>query len=60
LRICRKTYKKLKEIKLVLNEIPESVTSKRILSVSNVGKKVTEKENVMNNSEGDHRQRKLQ
>jgi hypothetical protein len=36
------------------------VTSKRILSVSNVGKKITGKENVKNNREGDHRQRKLQ
>ena len=44
---------------MVLNEIPESMTSKRILSVSNVGKTITGKENVKNNSEGDHRQRKL-
>jgi hypothetical protein len=36
------------------------VTSKKILRVSNVGKKLTGKENVKNNSEGDHRQRKLQ
>jgi hypothetical protein len=46
LTICRKTWKKLKEIKLVLDEIPESVTSKRILGVSNVGRKVTGKWNV--------------
>ena len=49
-----KRYKDNMEDKL------ESVTSKRILSVSNVGKKLTGKENVKNNSEGDHRQRKLQ
>ena len=49
-----KRYKDNMEDKL------ESVTSKKILRVSNVGKKLTGKENVKNNSEGDHRQRKLQ